>query len=435
MRTLRLFGECSPAARMLLINQLGVQLGFYLLIPYLIFYFTDDLGLSAALAGTLLGVRTLAQQGLTLVGGTLADRIGCRPVIIAGCALRTVAFAMFALFDSLPGVIVATVLTGLAGALFNPAVRTYVAAEAQGRRVEVFALFTLFGSIGTLTGPLLGSALLILDFRVVSLVATLIFAVLTIAQLFWLPRREVEPSGHSVWRGWAIVATDWRFLLFTVAASVSFALMSQLFLAMPLEMDRLTGVRGASALVFTVSTVITVVAQLRISQWFSRRWAPGTSLSVGLLISGLAFVPLLVWAVVTGDPARPSGVGLVFSLVAMALATGLLGFGFAVCQPFSLDRVHALSPPGLSGTYFGIYGTATGLMAAAGSSITGYLTDLAETLSARWLIWLFLVVLGLVGGVGMAILQRSRSLETYRGKSLATTATAAASAGAEARRA
>jgi MFS family permease len=35
-----------------------------------------------------------------LVGGTLADRLGYQPLIVAGCVLRTVGFAMLGLVAS-----------------------------------------------------------------------------------------------------------------------------------------------------------------------------------------------------------------------------------------------------------------------------------------------------------------------------------------------
>ncbi len=124
------FTALSPAARLLVANQFGVNVGFYMVLPYLATYLAEDLGYAAALVGAVLGARVLAQQGMFLVGGTAADRLGCRPMIIVGCALRVVAFGLFALTSAPAGVLVAVVLTGLAGALFNPAVRTYLTREA-----------------------------------------------------------------------------------------------------------------------------------------------------------------------------------------------------------------------------------------------------------------------------------------------------------------
>lgn len=184
--------------RLLLVNQLGVNTGFYLLIPYLATHLSDDLGLSAAVVGVVLGLRNLSQQGLFLIGGSAADRLGARGVIIAGCALRTVGFGLFALGDSLPLLIAASILSGLAGALFNPAVRTYVAQEAGERKAEAFALFNVFATTGALLGPLLGTLLLLVDFRAAAVTAAGVFAVLTLAQLLVLPAGEVPaPTAAS----------------------------------------------------------------------------------------------------------------------------------------------------------------------------------------------------------------------------------------------
>ncbi|WP_143673400.1 MFS transporter, partial [Streptomyces griseiscabiei] len=175
------------AVRLLLVNQLGVNIGFYLLIPYLATHLTENLGMSAAVVGIVLGVRNLSQQGLFIIGGSASDRLGARGVIIAGCALRTLGFALFALGDGLPVLLAASVLSGLAGALFNPAVRAYLAQEAGERKAEAFALFNVFATTGALIGPLLGSALLLVDFRTSALAAAGIFAVLTVAQALVLP--------------------------------------------------------------------------------------------------------------------------------------------------------------------------------------------------------------------------------------------------------
>lgn len=78
------FRTLSLLARLLVVNQLGINIGFFMVLPFLATYLTDDLGYGAALVGIVLGARTLSQQGLFLLGGTAADRIGYRPVIIIG---------------------------------------------------------------------------------------------------------------------------------------------------------------------------------------------------------------------------------------------------------------------------------------------------------------------------------------------------------------
>lgn len=141
MSTWREMAALPPAVRLLLVNQLGVNTGFHLLIPYLAVHLSDDLGMSAAVVGIVLGVRHLSRQGLFVIGGSASDRLGARRVIIAGCALRTAGFALFAIGDGIVVLLAASVVSGLAGALFNPAVRAHLAQEAGERTAEAFTRY------------------------------------------------------------------------------------------------------------------------------------------------------------------------------------------------------------------------------------------------------------------------------------------------------
>ena len=96
IRVLGQYRSFPRSVQLLLLNQLTINLGFYMLIPYLAAHLSDGLGLATWLVGLVLGVRNFAQQGMFLVGGALADRFGYKPLIVAGCALRTVGFALLA---------------------------------------------------------------------------------------------------------------------------------------------------------------------------------------------------------------------------------------------------------------------------------------------------------------------------------------------------
>lgn len=282
------------AVRLLLVNQLGVNTGFYLLVPYLATHLGENLGMSAAVVGVVLGVRNLSQQGLFLIGGSASDRLGARGVIIAGCALRAVGFALFALGDGLAVLLAASVLSGVAGALFNPAVRAYLAHEAGERKAETFALFNVFATTGALIGPLLGSALLLVGFRASALTAAGIFAVLTVAQAAVLPARKVEPAGGSVLADWREVVGNRAFLAFAFAMVGMFTLENQLYLLLPAGARAATGWDGAAGLVFLVGTLASLALQLRITRALKSRGYRGRWIATGLAVTGLAFLPQAV---------------------------------------------------------------------------------------------------------------------------------------------
>ena len=192
MRAIQQLRTFNRPVQLLFINQLAIMIGFSMLMPYLTGYLTTTLGFAAWVAGLVLGLRTFSQQGLSVIGGTLADHVGYKLVIAGGCVLRMAGFLLFAFSDALPSVLLAALLTGLGGALFGPAVRAYLASESGERRVEAFALFQICEGMGACLGPVLGVVLFQISFRLVCVMASVIFLVLTILQLCYLPPREAS---------------------------------------------------------------------------------------------------------------------------------------------------------------------------------------------------------------------------------------------------
>ncbi|QLH20155.1 MFS transporter [Streptomyces sp. Rer75] len=406
MRTWRELRGFPLAIRLLLVNQLGVNTGFYLLIPYLATHLGEDLGMSAAVVGIVLGVRNLSQQGLFLIGGSAADRLGARGVIIAGCAVRTLGFALFALGDGLPVLLAASVLSGLAGALFNPAVRAYLAREAGERRAEAFALFNVFATTGALIGPLLGSALLLVDFRASALTAAAIFAVLTVAQALVLPAREVEPSTGGVLADWREVVGNRAFLAFALAMVGMFTLENQLYLLLPAGARQATGWDGAAGLVFLVGTLANLALQLRVTRALKRRGSRARWIGAGLALMGLAFVPPLL---VAGASPGGRGTAVLYALPVLAGAL-LLYLGVMAAQPFVMELIPRFGRPELTGTYFGVFYVVSGIAAAVGNTAVGWAMDTGEGGGAAWLPWACCTGFGLASAGGVAWLHRSGAL-------------------------
>ncbi|WP_245786122.1 MFS transporter [Lentzea albida] len=368
------FRSFDRSVQLLLLNQFSINVGFYMLMPYLASHLSVTLALAGWAVGLVLGVRNFAQQGMFLIGGTLADRLGYKPLIVAGCALRTGGFALLGLVDGVPALVIASAATGFAGALFNPAVRAYVAADAGPRRVEAFALFNVFYQTGILVGPLVGLALTAVDFRLTCLVAAFVFLVLTVLQWRSLPARAGSPSGDSVLADWRLVLSNRRFVLFALAMTGSYVLSFQVYLALPLA----SGSAVLTAVLFAVSGVLAVAGQLRVTAWARARLGPDRSLAAGMAVLGLAFLPAVLggWA------------GLV-------LCAALLALGTMVVFPFEMDKIVSLSGDRLVATHYGFYNTVVGVGILLGNLLTGVGFDAAARAGVPWVPWLVLTALGL----------------------------------------
>ncbi|PNE40252.1 MFS transporter [Streptomyces noursei] len=403
------------SVQLLLLNQFTINLGFYMLMPYLAQHLSGTLGLAGWTVGLVLGVRNFSQQGMFLLGGTLADRLGYKPLIVAGCLLRTVGFAALGLVDSLPALLAASAATGLAGALFNPAVRAYLAADAGERRVEAFALFNVFYQAGILLGPLVGMVLTGLDFKVTCLVSAAVFALLSAVQIRALPARRGDAGGRAsegregVLRQWREVLANRPFVLFSGAMIGSYVLSFQVYLALPLEVRRLGG-NGefgtvAVALLFAASGLGTIFGQTKVTAWCRARLAQGQALAWGLTAMGLAFVPLLAASAV---PVPGEGVGR-WALAAgpPVLAALLLALGTMVTYPFEMDTIVRLSGNRLVATHYGLYNTLCGVGITVGNLLTGAALDTARAAGLSALPWLALTVLGLACGAALYGLHRT----------------------------
>ncbi|MCX2756694.1 MFS transporter [Gordonia sp. 4N] len=402
-RLYRSFRSFDRPSQVLMVNQFTINLGFYMLMPYLAAYLAGPLALAAWAVGLVLGIRNFSQQGMFLIGGTLADRWGYKPLIIAGCLMRVIGFILLALASSLPAILIASAATGFAGALFNPAVRAYLAADSGERRIEAFAVFNVFYQAGILLGPLVGLALTALDFRLTSLCAAAVFAVLTLVQIKALPATTPAPSNTSIIQDWRSVVRNRRFLLFAVAMASSYVLSFQVYLALPLHADRIadnpTLATSIVTAMFVVTGLVAIAGQLRITAWFGNRWGSTGSLSVGMTLMGAAFLPLVASAATHQR-------NLALNIAALLLTAALLAAATAAVFPFEMDTVVGLARGTLVATHYGLYNTIVGIGILLGNAATGWLFSAATTRDMPELVWIALVLTGIAAASALLLLHR-----------------------------
>lgn len=394
----RLASAPTPYLRLLTVTQFAFNIGFYAVLPYLATHLGSGLGMAGWLVGLVLGLRTFSQQGLFVVGGALTDRYGPRPVVLAGCALRITGFGWLAVAGSTATVIAAVLLIGFAAALFSPAVESEAAREAVRHerdtgtpRAHVLALFSAAGQAGAFIGPLLGSLLLLLSggFRAACLAGAAVFVGVLAGHARLMPRadpvrkrererrrdrthasdtvtRTAQP-GRSSWRA---VFANRPFLLLCLAYSGYLVSYNQLYLSLPVEVERATGSGAALGWLFALSSLLVVVAQVPLTRFSAHRIAPRTALVAGLAVvaAGFAAVPL--------TPAGPGG------LLPGAALVVLLTLGQMLLVPAARGLVPDLVEDRQLGLATGALSSVSGIAVLAGSAATGALLDVPA--SVRW---------------------------------------------------
>ncbi|WP_372348597.1 MFS transporter [Streptomyces sp. KL116D] len=120
----------------------------------------DDAVTSLLVLGGLLALYDGAEVLLKPLFGTLADRVGARPVLLGGLVAFAVASAVYALADS-PGWLWAARLgQGAAASAFSPSASALVARlNPAAKHGRAFGSYGFYKSIGYTLGPLLGGVL------------------------------------------------------------------------------------------------------------------------------------------------------------------------------------------------------------------------------------------------------------------------------------
>lgn len=393
----------SPRLRVLLAAQAAFMVGFSSVVPFIAVLADDRFALSPAAIGAIVGARVAVQQGLFIIGGALADRLGARTLLLTGCAVRAGGFLLLALAPTPTVFVVAVLLIGVAGALFSPAVDAYVgAADAEARArprpgsgsgpraPTPFAALALAGEAGGIVGAAVGALLMPAHAVPVVIAASAVFAAALAALARLLPARPTAvrtpptavPSGVDV--GHAVPRLR-RVLPSAAGAATVLAVYTQLFSLIPLGMAA-RGVNGGwvGAVSIVLSTTI-VVLQWPLSRLAERLTRP-RAVVVGVAAAVLAAGAGAVSVVAASLPAFA---------VAAATAAVCTALAVMLATPSAQSLVATAGSASRRATRLGALASAGGALALAASALAGAMAG-AAGLPAAWLVVAVLPATGLV---------------------------------------
>lgn len=212
---------------------------FWMYFPFITVYFARTLGVE--LAGLLMAVPPLFLLVGSLIGGSLADEIGRRPVMLAGTFSQGFLFLVFALSTNAYVDYITYISIGFMGAIYKPASSAMVADLVPTEHLRnVFATFMASNNIGAVLGPLLG-AVLFFEYRQALLLgcALVLFgyggllAVLTSETRPVSTEKTVATTFFTQGRSYATILIDPLFRLYLIAGVFALIPIMQLDVYLP----------------------------------------------------------------------------------------------------------------------------------------------------------------------------------------------------------
>jgi MFS transporter, FSR family, fosmidomycin resistance protein len=128
---------------------------YYLLIlPPLFAFVRSDYGVSYTELGLALSAFNIVSATVQTPTGFLVDRIGARPVLIAGLAIGGLAFAVAGLVDSFWVFVAMFACAGLGNTVYHPADYALLSQHVSEQRTgRAFAIHTFAGMVGSAVAP------------------------------------------------------------------------------------------------------------------------------------------------------------------------------------------------------------------------------------------------------------------------------------------
>ncbi|NMO53178.1 DHA2 family efflux MFS transporter permease subunit [Actinoplanes sp. TBRC 11911] len=294
----------------------------------------------------VLNAYAITLAALLVVAGRIGDRIGQRPVFLAGVVLFTLASLACAVAPSLGVLVVARVLQAVGAAAQLPtSLALLMAAVPAERRTGATRGWAAVGGLAAASGPVFGGLLVEVNWRWVFVVNLPIGVLTLIAGLATLPRPAAREQGRlpdamgavlitaavAALSGALVEAPDWGWLsartlglaALAVVAGVWFWLRSARHESPVVELHLLRlprfGAAGLGTITFNVAFAIMLLSYVL---WCQDVWH-WSALRTGLaLVPGPALVPIVT--VLTARVVRRVGHAPLVTVGGVLYAAGML---------------------------------------------------------------------------------------------------------------
>ncbi|HAT4914471.1 TPA: multidrug efflux MFS transporter MdtH [Serratia marcescens] len=367
----------------LLLDNLLVVLGFFVVFPLISIRFVDQLGWAALIVGIALGLRQLLQQGLGIFGGAIADRFGAKPMIVTGMLLRAAGFATMAMADE-PWILwFSCALSALGGTLFDPPRTALVIKLTRPHeRGRFFSLLMMQDSAGAVVGALIGSWLLQYDFHFVCWVGAAIFVLAAGWNAWLLPAYRISTVRVPMKEGLLRVLRDRRFLTYVLTLTGYYMLAVQVMLMMPIVVNEIAGSPAAVKWMYAIEAALSLSLLYPLARWGEKHFRLEQRLMAGLLLMTLSLLPI----------------GLATSLQGVFTLICCFYLGSIIAEPARETLSASLADPRARGSYMGFSRLGLALGGALGYTGGGWMYDTGRAMNMPELPWL------LLGAVGFATL-------------------------------
>ena len=365
---------------LILVNITGLIIGisYGLHGPILPIFAKNVIGASYSELGLIGLANFIPYMFIPVFVGILLDKFNNGYLLAIGAAVNSASIYLLSIAHTVPEIMGFRIMTGVAHAFFWPPCESIISKEStEKNRVRNISWFTMFFVLGFMIGPLLGTVFLEeldLTYRILFQVTAFILATSIVSALLVSRRsKKVHHERFSL----ASLKEMKRFpevIILLIFCTSSFGIILSIY---PAFLDD-NGMSDTDILLLYFAFGVSRVVSLALAGRFSRRTsqtliAATIAVSAGLALSAVSD-----------------------SIIVYGVALVLMGFGFSIFFPLTLEIILSKTRKGISGKMIGAYETVFGIGWAVGPTIGGPIT---QSFGAQAPYLVFFVI-----GIGVTIL-------------------------------
>lgn len=344
-------------------------------VPALLPLLPDAMGVSFVDLGFALGLFNIVSAFCQAPLGFAVDRFGAKPMLIAGLALGSAAFALLAAAPSYAALLIAMAIAGFANGVYHPADYALLSQGMNARRMgRAFSIHTFAGFLGgAIAPPIMVGLAVALDMRWA-------FASAAVAGIIALIFVSVNYQGALAKKPAAKETAPGAARAAAIPRSTVFAL-TVLFLMLSMSVgaiDRFSVaalVEGFGAPLSSANIALTVfLFASAFGVLAGGVLADRTAHHGFVAAAAFAMAALLILLVILVPMSAP----------ALILTFGGAGFLTGVVAPSRDILVRAAAPAGQEGKTFGIVSTGFSIGGVAGPLLFGFLLDKGMASGVFW---------------------------------------------------
>ena len=350
--------------------------------PLLPLFAKNVIGASYAELGIIGFANFIPYMFFPLFVGIFLNRFNNGHLLSIGVIMNSASVYLLSIAQSVPEIMGFRIITGVAHAFFWPPCEAIISNVSKGKtRVRNIATFTGFFTTGFMIGPLFGSILLEnfdATYRIIFEIAAYVLAASLVSSLVLSKNRPKTKHEKFSFSSLKEIAKFPHVIMLLIYCTASFGIILSIYPAF--LNDRAMTIVDVEILffVFGISRILTLAV--------AGKLAKHTSLTLIIAVFSISI-----------------GLGISFfveTIIEFAIALILLGFGFSIFFPLTLEIILTKTRSAISGTMIGAYETTFGIGWASGPITAGLISQFFGN-DAPYLIFFII-------GLGVAILSISK---------------------------